>query len=248
MDIDLIFYTGAGVSVASGLETFRGDNKGLWSRYDPAVVCNMATFHENKDKVFEFYNMRKESYGKHHPNEAHHIIQRMIAKYGGRLFTSNVDALHEAAGSTAVHVHGSMNLQQCLHCGFQWNIGLALFDQHATCPNCFTAGDSKPGVVLFGESAPKYQDLFDAMGVSDYGEAVDPRPNLLKIVMGTSLNVVSPDMLGVGVGTTVFIDPNPPEGADEVFDVVIAAKAEEAGEQIETVIEAFIKHLKDSGL
>lgn len=229
----LVFFTGAGVSVASGLGTFRGQEGALWDKYDLNVVCNFNTVVENKDAVFEFYNTRKELYADAQPNEAHHFIKRLIDKHGGTVITTNVDLLHEAAGTQALHLHGRMDRQQCLTCKSQWDIGRALFDKDALCPICFAKGTTKPGVVFFGEHAPEYEKLYDI--------AFNATGGLLKIVMGTSLHVVGPGMLGCGIGTTILVDPNPPDDADEYFDAVIKVNAEDAEREVTAYINDFLK-------
>ena len=46
--------SGAGISVESGLPTFR-DADGLWGRFDINEVCNALTWKKNREQVFEFY-------------------------------------------------------------------------------------------------------------------------------------------------------------------------------------------------
>lgn len=225
---DVIIFTGAGVSVASGLGTFRGSAQALWEQFDVNVVCNMKTFHKNRPKVFEFYNMRKEQYCDVQPNTAHHVIAEVLKATRGRLFTSNVDMLHEAAGSKAIHVHGQMDEMLCISCGHRWNIGNALFDEHGECPMC-ESKDIKPGIVLFGESAPRYADL---------GAAVNT--DSIKIVIGTSLNVLNPFSLGYGHGKLILVDPEVDESDATFFDEVISKKAEDL--TVEELLAVIAKH------
>lgn len=212
-----IIFTGAGVSVASGLGTFRGSAAALWENFDPNVVCNYDTVDRNREKVFDFYNMRKEQYRDAQPNAAHHIVTELQKHLGATVYTSNVDLLHEAAGTTGVkHVHGDMGHMMCMDCDHVWEIGSNLFDLNEVCPHC-ASPRTKPGVVFFGESAPLYADL----GEDVYAE------NSIKIVIGTSLNVVGPYALGAQAGRgSIFIDPQSEQG-EGYFTHLINAKAEE---------------------
>lgn len=226
---NIIFFTGAGVSVASGLGTFRGSAKALWENFDVNMVCNINTFHANRPKVFDFYNQRKTQYNDVKPNSAHLVIREAQKILGASIFTSNVDLLHEAAGSPATHVHGRMDEMLCIQCDHRWSIGDGLFEEHGECPSCKST-DIKPGIVLFGEQAPLYRELADA--VEDN--------NSIKIVMGSSLSVLSPWDLGYGHGKMILIDPEAnPDQHGLYFDLMLAKKAEDV--TLEEILELVAK-------
>jgi NAD-dependent deacetylase len=103
--MNIFVLTGAGVSVASVLGTFR-DKDGLWSRFDPLTLATPKAFARDPDQVHAFYNMRRQNLLQAEPNAAHFALAYLEAglkERGGKLFlcTQNIDDLHERAGTTA---------------------------------------------------------------------------------------------------------------------------------------------------
>lgn len=119
----LLVVTGAGISRASGIPTFRGtDPQAVWKSSDIAL----ATFeHFVRDPVGQWlwYLKRFEAGGTASPNPAHAALVRLEAwqrRRGGKflLVTQNIDTLHEAAGSReVVKVHGSSDRVRCSRAG-----------------------------------------------------------------------------------------------------------------------------------
>ncbi|MBV0933341.1 SIR2 family NAD-dependent protein deacylase [Marinobacterium weihaiense] len=179
MNKRLIIFTGAGISAESGVPTFRTGPDGLWHNHRIEDVCNIDTFEQNYDLVHEFYNARRTALQGVEPNAAHRAIARLQRHHGERvrLMTTNVDDLHERAGSPAVeHIHG--NLLELVNLAEDRiePIGYDAFD-HAAHPPHF-----KPNVVFFGEVAPVYQDLFELMNSLSRHDLV--------LVIGSSESVV----------------------------------------------------------
>nr|WP_321513412.1 NAD-dependent deacylase [uncultured Pseudodesulfovibrio sp.] len=144
-------FTGAGISVESGIPPFRGPG-GVWSKHDPEKF-EKGYFKRHPDEVWPllkeiFFDM----IGRAQPNPAHFALAEL--EYRGKLagiVTQNIDSLHQAAGSTIVHeYHGSTRRMQCMKCRM-------FFDSHsipldklpASCPAC--GGLLKPDFVFFGE-------------------------------------------------------------------------------------------------
>lgn len=160
----ILIFTGAGLSAESGISTFRDNEDGLWTKYDPAEVCNLQTFAKNRELVFKFYNERREQLPSLHPNNGHKAIAALQKQYGKdrvKIFTQNIDDFLERAGcEDVVHVHGKFTDMQCLKCSHVWDVGYEVMHMNEACPNCDTVGCTKPGVVFFGENAPNYQILY----------------------------------------------------------------------------------------
>src|SRR6056297_3625804 len=84
-------FTGAGVSVESGIPPFRGE-KGLWNKYDPHLL-DINYFYENPAKSWEinkkiFYEVFKQA----NPNMAHKILANMEKKgLLKTIITQNID-------------------------------------------------------------------------------------------------------------------------------------------------------------
>lgn len=104
----IVIFTGAGISVESGIPCFAG-NDGLWGKYDVEEVCTRKGFDENPTLVTEFYNDCKAQVLKAEPNAAHKAIAELEKVFDVTVITTNVDNLHERAGSTnVIHVHGNL--------------------------------------------------------------------------------------------------------------------------------------------
>jgi NAD-dependent deacetylase len=185
----ILFFTGAGLSAESGISTFRDNEDGLWTKYNPAIVATLANLDKNRKLVFDFYNERRVQLPDLQPNAAHIGIAEIQKKYGKhrvRIFTQNIDDLLERAGcEDVVHVHGKFTDHQCLYCDHVWDVGYTSVPEDVECPKCQST-DTKPGVVFFGETAPEYSTLFNTFRRSQ-GDII--------VVMGTSGEVISMNMI-----------------------------------------------------
>lgn len=115
----LLVVTGAGVSLASGIPTFRGsDPDAVWAN-DVTELGTIAFFREDPVTSWAWYLRRFEKVLDAAPNPAHHALARLerwqVARGGPFLLvTQNVDTLHDQAGSQAlVHVHGRADRVRC---------------------------------------------------------------------------------------------------------------------------------------
>jgi len=115
----ILFVTGAGVSLASGLPTFRGADEGaVWAN----DVMDKGTFSFFLSDPAESWRWYLERFGRltdAKPNACHHALaalERWYVDQGGDflLVTQNVDGLHEEAGSQhLVAVHGRADRVRC---------------------------------------------------------------------------------------------------------------------------------------
>lgn len=105
----IVVLSGAGISADSGLATFR-DAGGLWEGFDIEEVASIHGWHRDKEKVLEFYNMRREQVFNAEPNPGHFAIANLEKKFDVTVITQNVDNLHERAGSSnIIHLHGLLS-------------------------------------------------------------------------------------------------------------------------------------------
>ena len=103
---NVVVFTGAGMSVESGLQTFRGDG-GLWEGHRVEDVATPEAWAKDPVLVLEFYNKRRRKVRAAQPNAAHRALGDLESAYDVRIVTQNVDDLHERAGSMHVlHLHG----------------------------------------------------------------------------------------------------------------------------------------------
>jgi NAD-dependent deacetylase len=212
--------TGAGVSAASGVPTFRGAG-GLWKNFRAEELATPDAFRRDPRLVWEWYDWRRRLIAACKPNAAHEALARLNGRPGFTLITQNVDGLHERAGSRdIVRFHGSIWTLRCVAgCRDPWeDRTVPLLDLPVKCRQCGAL--ARPGVVWFGESieddvlrrATEAADceLFLSVGTSS-------------IVYPAAGLVHAAKMHGAW---TVEINPASTEAAREL-DVVIAAPAEE---------------------
>ncbi len=145
--------TGAGVSAASGVPTFRGAD-GLWQRYRAEQLATPEAFARDPRLVWEWYDWRRGLIAKAVPNPAHRaLVQLEIRKPRFTLITQNVDGLHDLAGSGKIlKLHGDIWRMRCTACGA--NFPNRRVPLPKLPPHCAGGGLARPGVVWFGEPLP----------------------------------------------------------------------------------------------
>jgi NAD-dependent deacetylase len=148
--------TGAGVSAASGVPTFRGAD-GLWRRYRATDLATPEAFARDPKLVWEWYAWRRERVAACRPNRAHEVLAAWTRRMPAcQLVTQNVDDLHVRAGSERlIRLHGSIWELACWDgCGGEparWrDERVPLPESVPRCVHC--GGLARPAVVWFGES------------------------------------------------------------------------------------------------
>lgn len=163
----IVVLSGAGLSAASGLGTFR-DVGGLWSQYDLEDVATPQGFARNPKLVHDFYNARRANCIAAAPNAAHAALARLARERGSdvMLVTQNIDDLLERAGAPGVvHMHGELVRGLCAVCGHRWDAPPTMAPDDP-CPAC-GAPATRPDVVWFGE-IPYHMDLIaDALAACE---------------------------------------------------------------------------------
>lgn len=119
----LLVVTGAGVSLASGIPTFRGsDPDAVWSR-DVTELASRRYFEEDPVGSWRWYIQRFDGLAASRPNAAHTALvelERWHLERGGSflLVTQNIDGLHRRSGSeNLVEVHGTCERVRCSRAG-----------------------------------------------------------------------------------------------------------------------------------
>jgi NAD-dependent deacetylase len=155
-DTRITVLTGAGVSAASGVPTFRGGD-GLWKNFRPEALATAEAFGRDPKLVWEWYAWRRFRIASCHPNAAHRVLADWSRRFPNfTLITQNVDGLHERAGTeNMVRLHGSIWEVSCWNgCAKsprRWRDDRVTFDEvPPRCPYC--NGMVRPGVVWFGET------------------------------------------------------------------------------------------------
>lgn len=173
--------TGAGVSAESGVPTFREAQTGLWAEYRPEELATSQAFYNNPQRVWDWYQWRRDLIGKVEPNPGHYALAKMeqsleAGQASFTLITQNVDGLHEQAGSqNVIELHGNIQRTKCYDCEAIVSAWDPADKPVPHCPNC--NGLLRPDVVWFGEPLPldainqAYEisqscDLFFSIGTS----------------------------------------------------------------------------------
>lgn len=149
----LTAFTGAGISVESGIPSFRGKD-GLWGRYDPRIL-EIDHFTAHPEECWPvireiFYD----HFGRAMPNRAHSFLARLERRGLLKvLITQNIDDLHHRAGSKrVVEYHGSSRTLLCTGCGKRHEVDTV--DLTKLPPRCECGFVLKPDFVFFGEGIP----------------------------------------------------------------------------------------------
>ena len=181
----IVVFTGAGISVPSGIPDFRSA-KGIYnekynSLYRPEDIISHSFFYKHTEDFYLFYKS-KMMYLEAKPNKAHQYFANLEARTNKQIsvVTQNIDGLHQLAGSKRVYeLHGSIHRNYCENCHAFYDAKYVKDSYDVpTCPKC--GGIIKPDVVLYEEG------LDDAV-VSRAIAAISTCQTM--IVIGTSLVV-----------------------------------------------------------
>lgn len=179
----IVFFTGAGISVPSGIPDFRSAD-GLYNQKDdtnisPEEIISHSFYVHHKEFFYSFYKA-KMVYPNAKPNDAHLYIASLDKTKNVTVVTQNIDGLHQEAGSkNVVELHGSVKRNYCEKCH-------KFFDDKYVCsmdgvPHCDKCGgDIKPDVVLYEESLNE-DDISRAINAIMAADTL--------VVIGTSLVV-----------------------------------------------------------
>lgn len=117
----LTFLVGAGLSVESGIPTFRG-KEGFWTvgskNETPQSMGTKRMFDTNADEVWRWFLYRASLCAKAKPNAGHKALAKMERLLGDRfaLVSQNVDGLHfrdESKISNLYLIHGDLRYMRC---------------------------------------------------------------------------------------------------------------------------------------
>ncbi len=169
----LTAFTGAGISVESGIPPFRGEG-GIWDLYDPEVL-EISWFLKNPKE--SWIAIRDIFYMKFHqkePNDAHRFLaameERGILKL---LVTQNIDELHYRAGSRNIaEYHGNARNLICMKTGEKIpssSLELQNLSADELPPMSPAGGLYKPDFIFFGEGIPPdaARRAYEAASASD---------------------------------------------------------------------------------
>lgn len=223
----IVVLTGAGMSVESGLKTFR-DADGLWENYPVSKVATHVGWLTDPTYVTNFYNMMRKKMRETKPNKGHLLLAELEKEYDVTVVTQNVEDLHEQAGSSKViHLHGEL-MKVCS----SNDPDDPRYQKTLTPDNCEVepgtkAGDGsllRPFIVFFGEGVPMMELAVQEAAKAD-----------IFVIIGTSLNVYPAAGLVqyINKGVPVYlIDPKPTMTSGRVKVIHIQKGASDGMEEL----------------
>ncbi|HEY6179188.1 MAG TPA: Sir2 family NAD-dependent protein deacetylase [Kofleriaceae bacterium] len=171
---NIVVLTGAGISQAAGLPTYRGAG-GLWSDPELARLSDVSALTTHRAQACGMFWKFRRAIADVAPTAAHRALaafeRALPADAKFLIITQNVDALHQRAGSQRVcEYHGTLSRWRCEACGIELEPPDG--DVPAHCSQLM-----RPSAVLFGELIPgdaeltakralRACDLFVAIGTS----------------------------------------------------------------------------------
>lgn len=211
--------TGAGISKASNIPTFRGDD-GIWEKYNIEEVGTAEAWINNPDKIWKFF---AEGFGMildAKPNAAHYALSKLEENgFCSVVVTQNVDSLHQKAGSkNIVEVHGNFTRFRCTKCGNKTMLSAL---PKAIPPMCKCGGMIRPDVILYNELLPEKE--------IQLAYKIAQKTNLCYVI-GTSAEVYPtaqlPFLSKENGAIVIVFNPEKTEHA-KMADVFIQGKCEE---------------------
>jgi NAD-dependent deacetylase len=187
----IVVLTGAGISVASGLQAYRGPG-GVWTKGGDESLATVEGFERDPAASWSLFGPLRAAARDAAPNAAHIALAAAETRAPGTMtaITQNIDGLHSRAGSsTVIEVHGRANVSRCSRS----ECTLPPFDddsfQEGAVPKCEVCGSPlRPDIVFFNEAIPVQRewavkkalrevDLFIAIGTSG---TVSPASNYVR--------------------------------------------------------------------
>ena len=214
---NIVAFTGAGVSTASGLKDFRSKD-GLYKQkldYPVEYLLSHECFINNPELFFKYY---KENFNSQKilPNITHKLLKELedIKKLKA-IITQNIDGLHTKAGSKKVYeIHGSIYKNYCLKCHKEYDADIVFKNKNI--PKCNCGGIIKPNVVLYGESLPEKEYInginaikkADMLLVLGSSLTVYPASNMIDYFKGKYLVIINNDKTPYDYKANLVINDN----------------------------------------
>ncbi|MCP4305895.1 MAG: NAD-dependent deacetylase [bacterium] len=154
---EILVFTGAGISTASGIPDYRGP-QGVWKTRQPVYYQDFMRSEEHQIEYWQQKMEDSESWGAAPPNAVHHVIVDL--ENAGKIamvVTQNVDGLHAQAGTSKdrlVEIHGTNREIECQTCRDRSapEPHFATFRDTGVVPHCHCGGILKAATISFGQA------------------------------------------------------------------------------------------------
>ncbi len=230
-----VAFTGAGISVESGIPPFRGPT-GLWSKYDPKIL-DIDFFIQNPAESWKYIKKIFYDYmGNTQPNDAHKFLAWLenIGKLRG-IITQNIDNLHQKAGSkNVIEFHGTASQMECIDCKRKFpSDSISLENLPPLCPEC--QGILKPDFVFFGEPIPP-KAFEESIKLCENADCL--------IVVGTTGEIMPASQLPIlakqNGAKIIEINIEPSNYTNTITDIFLNDKATVASNKLKEKLEKII--------
>lgn len=169
----ILIVTGAGMSVDSGVPTYRGSN-GIWTKsiqignttYSYDEISSLKMWKEKPELAWGFKSNFYHLMNRLEPHQGYYeLLEKIQDRYDYFVATSNIDGYFKRSGfdeSKIYEVHGSVNFLQCMdkNCNNLNGVNVAenmpTFNQETfiadwlpKCKNC--SNMARPNVSMFGD-------------------------------------------------------------------------------------------------
>ena len=227
-----VAFTGAGISVESGVPPFRGPD-GLWEKHGSQFAEISYFIRYPKESWQSLKKVFYEPIDNVKPNKAH-IVLANLEKAGimRSVITQNIDNLHQEAGSKIVYeLHGTAKYAVCMKCKNKYKINKEILSMNPpVCEKCSSV--LKPAFVFFGEQLPSFdfQSSIDDANKSD-----------LFIIIGTGGEVMPaaqiPHLAKRSGAKIIEINPETSSFTNSIVDIYVKEKSGIAFGEIEKYLD-----------
>lgn len=177
---NMVVFTGAGLSTASGIKDFRGKNGLYKENINAEEILSHHFFVEHPKEFYEFFKDKLLNTGIE-PNLMHKVIAELQkeGKVSG-VITQNIDGLDAMAGTKdVIEVHGNATKFYCSKCHKEYKlediVGIMGISYICSCE-----GIIRPDIVLYEEPLETYKE-WNAQSLISCAKSV--------LVLGSSLKV-----------------------------------------------------------
>jgi NAD-dependent deacetylase len=149
--------TGAGISTASGIPDFRGDN-GFWKTNQPIYFDEFLSSSAKRKESWKNNIALTEKLKSISFNKGHTLVKKILNMNSKNiLITQNIDGLHQKSGVSndqMIEIHGTALKANCLDCEKMFSLEKfhEAFKANAPIPNCDACdGLVKVATISFGQ-------------------------------------------------------------------------------------------------
>ena len=150
----ILFLTGAGASVDSGLRTYRGAG-GIYEEAggDPQEDLSIDTWWSHPERTWSTLKPLVKAVKEHEPGPTYQLIKEIGKTYNITIHTQNVDGYSRQVCDNVWEMHGNVKTMWCDKCRKEYELN----EDDPKCLKCDKL--CKPNIVFYGENIRPYGAL-----------------------------------------------------------------------------------------